>query len=192
MEKIHYIYGLYSTRKLNPDGTPKVKYVGRSSNPNTRLKQHINSIGKIDNILYQWMIHELAKGFEIKFIILDQCPYSEINEREKYWISSIGRHKKLLNTSLNDRNSVSQLTHDIKQLHAALYESNKRINELTGIKQSTGLIGELEKLVKLKDINKKQAEKIFILENYIKYDLQQPLPYEENKRRKKRKPKTDI
>jgi hypothetical protein len=192
MEKIHYIYGLYSTRKLKETGLVRVKYVGRSPNPTSRLQQHLSGVGKKDNILCRWMSHELAKGFEIKVTILDQCLAHEVVELEKHWIEKIGKGRKLLNTVSNDQNSPNQLHQEIKRLKAEIVENSKVINELTGVKRARGLINELHLFDNTKKMNKELRDKIEILENYIQNDLQQPLPYNDLTRKKKRKPKTDI
>ena len=192
MEKIHYIYGLYSTRNLDDSGMGRIKYIGRSPNPTSRLKQHLSLIGKKDNILCRWMAHELAKGSEIKVTILDQCLHHEVVELEKIWIDKAGSGRKLLNTVSNDQNTVTHLHQEIKQLKSIIMENSKMINELTGIKRAKGLINELHLFDNTKKLNQELRDKIEILENYIQDDLQQPLPYGENKRRKKRKPKTDT
>jgi len=184
MEKIHYIYGLYSTRKIDDQGIKRIKYVGRSPNPTSRLKQHLSSIGKKDNILCKWMSHELAKGYEIKITILDQCLSHEVVELEKKWINKMSKERKLLNTTSNEQNAVIHLHNEIKQLKAAMMVDSKIINELTGVKRARGLINELHLLDHTKKLNKELREKITLLENYIQNDLQQPLPYTENKRKK--------
>ena len=176
MEEIHYVYGLYSTRKKDDVGMERVKYVGRSSNPTTRLKQHLSSIGKTDNILYRWMIMELSKGFEIKFTILEQCYKHEVVEKEKEWIKNISKHRKLLNTSTNDRNSVNKLHDEIKSIKRKMMEQSKIINELTGVKRATGLINDIHLLDKTRKQNKTLNERIELLEDYIKNKLNQPLP----------------
>lgn len=188
MEKIHYIYGLYSTRKIDGTGMGKIKYIGRSPDPASRLKQHLSSIGKKDNILCKWMSHELTKGYEIKITILDQCFPHEVVELEKKWIDKMGKGRKLLNTVSNEQNAVIHLHNEIKQLKSAMMADSKLINELTGIKRAKGLINELHLLDHTKKLNKELREKITLLENYIQNDLQQPLPYME-KKGKKRKPK---
>ena len=186
MEKIHYIYGLYSTRKMDDKGMGRIKYIGRSPNPTSRLKQHLGLIGKRDNILCKWMSHELAKGYEIKITILDQCLCHEVVELEKTWIDKMGKERKLLNTVSNDQNTVTHLHNEIKQLKAAMMADSKIINELTGIKRAKGLINELHLLDHTKKLNKELREKIILLENYIQNDLQQPLPYTEVKKKKRK------
>jgi hypothetical protein len=176
MEEIHYVYGLYSTRKKDEVGMERVKYVGRSSNPNLRLKQHLNSLGKTDSILYRWMVLELSKGFEIKLTILEQCYKHEVVEKEKEWIKNISKHRKLLNTSINDRNSVNKLTDEIKSIKRKMMEQSKIINELTGVKRATGLIKEIHLLDNTRKLNKTLNERIKLLEDYIKNTLNQPLP----------------
>jgi hypothetical protein len=190
MEKIHYIYGLYSTRKLNEGGMGKIKYIGRSSNPESRLKQHLSSIGKIDNILTRWMAHELAKDYKIKLTILDQCIDGNIVELEKQWIDKIGKDRKLLNTVSNNQNSVNILHKELKRLKAEVINNSKIINELTGSKRSRKLIKGIHLLDQTRSLNKELYEKVSILENYITQTLEKPLPYEvkrKGKRRKKRK-----
>ena len=132
------------------------------------------------------MTHELAKGFEIKVTILDQCLHHEVVELEKIWIDKAGSGRKLLNTVSNDQNTVTHLHQEIKQLKATIMENSKIINELTGVKRAKGLINELHLFNNTKKLNQELRGKIEILEKYIQDDLQQPLPY------KKRKPKTDT
>lgn len=189
MEKIHYVYGLYSTRKTQDSGLGKIKYIGRATNPESRLKQHLRSTGKKDSILYKWMAHELSKGFEIKITILDQCLHHEIIELEKHWIDKIGKVRKLLNTISNNQNTVTQLHQEIKRLKSEVMGNSKIINKLADVKRAKGLIKELHLFDHIKKSNKELREKVMLLENYIQNDLQQPLPYIEIKKGKKRKPK---
>ena len=177
MEKIHYIYGLYSTRKLNPDGTPKVKYVGRATNPNSRLKQHLQSVGKIDNILYHWIEKEISKGFHIQMVVLDECLGGNIVELEKEWIEKIGKVRNLLNITSNGINSPSSLYLEIKKLKMIIYKQKTLLNELTGVKETTGLMEKIHLLDTLKESNNALRGKVNQLESYIKDDLGKPLPY---------------
>ena len=189
MGKIHYIYGLYSTRKLCETGLAKVKYIGRTSNTKSRLNQHLRSVGKTNNILYQWMSYELGKGYEIKLTILDQCYSNEVNELEKKWIESESRKRKLLNTTSNDKNSVHHLHKEIKRLRYELLNQSIAMNELTGVKNSKKIINELHLLDQTRKLNIELSSKVILLEKYIQNDLKQPLPYS---KRKPRKPKKEL
>lgn len=66
-------------------------YVGQSDNVYRRRKQHLSALrsGKHPNNLLQleWNLYG-ARSFSWK--IIELCPPSELNGREKYWIDKLG------------------------------------------------------------------------------------------------------
>lgn len=78
------IYGL-----LNP-ATGELRYVGRSVQPATRLKQHIGSVRweKYQRIhLTRWIAQLLDQGLTPEMIILEEGPGEFWREAEAFWIA---------------------------------------------------------------------------------------------------------
>jgi hypothetical protein len=116
MEKIYYVYGLYSTRHLKKNYPEKIKYIGKTDNPTKRLSSHINSAnqGKLSP-LYEWIRIEMGKGGEIKMTLLHQCAPDEIVEQEKIFIEK-NKSRNLLNIVNNHSMSPTQSYKKIKSL----------------------------------------------------------------------------
>ena len=113
MEKQHYVYGLYSTRHLKKTYPPKIKYIGRTDNPSTRLSSHINScLRGIESPLYEWMRNEIGNGGEIRMTLLHQCDEFEIKEQERIFIEK-NKGRNLLNI---DGNSTRTQTNSYKRI----------------------------------------------------------------------------
>jgi hypothetical protein len=113
MEQQHYVYGLYSTRHLKKTYPPKIKYIGRTDNPSTRLSSHINScLRGIESPLYEWMRNEIGNGGEIRMTLLHQCDEFEIKEQERIFIEK-NKGRNLLNI---DGNSTRTQTNSYKRI----------------------------------------------------------------------------
>ena len=78
------IYGLYSTR----DNI--IRYVGKSNNPKSRLKDHIwSSKAKINNTYKScWIRKELNDGFNILYKVLEICDMESWSEIEQRYIKN--------------------------------------------------------------------------------------------------------
>jgi hypothetical protein len=88
--KITTIYGLYSTR----DNI--IRYVGKSNNPKTRLKDHVwSSVTKKNNTHKScWIRKEINDGYKIKYEILETC---NLDEWPLIEIEYISKYKNLTN-----------------------------------------------------------------------------------------------
>ena len=82
MDKV-YIYGLYTSID------DRVRYVGKSVNPENRLKDHIKEAKEGKHSHYpknRWILKNIKKGVEIKYKIIDTCDIEKWKEKEKEWI----------------------------------------------------------------------------------------------------------
>jgi hypothetical protein len=84
MNKLNYIYGLSGN-----DGT--IRYVGKSYNPNKRLREHLlESTKNVGNKhKNNWIKNLIKNGEEINVIILEECDENNWVEREKFWIKKL-------------------------------------------------------------------------------------------------------
>jgi hypothetical protein len=84
------IYGLYSTRNNT------IRYVGKSNNPKSRLKDHIWSSMNTNNNTYKscWIRKEITDGYQIKYKILETCNLDEWVTKE---IDHISKYENLTN-----------------------------------------------------------------------------------------------
>ena len=133
MDKINYIYGLYSTQYLNISKNKlPIKYIGRTDNPKTRLQSHIrDGIRGKNSPLCIWIKLVLDKGYEIKMTLLHQCDIFEVNKQEKIFIEEY-KTNNLLNISNNERRSSTELYKRNKQLSGDNHRLNEQINQLMG------------------------------------------------------------
>jgi len=130
MENIHYVYGLYSTRHQKKTYPNKIKYIGRTSNPTTRLSSHISNaqMGQLSP-LCEWIRLEISKGGEIKMTLLHQCDSTEIILQEKLFIES-NKSRNLLNIDHNELRSPHYLSKKIKELNLWNIELIQKIKYL--------------------------------------------------------------
>jgi hypothetical protein len=130
MERLHYIYGLYSTRHLKKTYPPKIKYIGRTDNPKTRLLSHINDSrkGKLSP-LYEWMRNEMGKGGEIKMTLLHQCGEFEVKEQERIFIEK-NKGRNLLNVNGNELRTPHHLSKQVKSLNHSNLQLSQKIRKL--------------------------------------------------------------
>ena len=82
MKKSTIIYGLYSTRDND------IRYVGKSNNPKSRLKDHIWSSKSKKSNTYKscWIRKELNEGYNIKIKVLEVCDVDEWPIKEQKWV----------------------------------------------------------------------------------------------------------
>lgn len=84
-----FIYALIDPISL------KIFYVGRSNNPGRRYFEHYN---EIDTTNKAKRINRLKRRFHMPYmIILEQCGYENVNNRERYWIHRFGGKRRLEN-----------------------------------------------------------------------------------------------
>ena len=76
------IYGLYSCR----DGV--VRYVGMTTGTiDRRFLQHLRGPYNGLGIVRSWMREEWSDAFPVRVTSLERCDYSQVHERETYWIN---------------------------------------------------------------------------------------------------------
>lgn len=80
-----YIYAL-----LEPD-TKEIRYIGKTIDPEKRLKSHINSANKVDkrykkSYVKNWIYSLLLKNKNPEMIIIEEVNNKNWQSREKYWI----------------------------------------------------------------------------------------------------------
>jgi group I intron endonuclease len=80
MEKISYIYG------LEDPITKEVRYVGKSINPDRRLKSHIHESRRKNTHKECWINGLIKKGLTPGLLILEKCIGDEWIETEKKYI----------------------------------------------------------------------------------------------------------
>lgn len=76
-----YIYGLKCPL------SNKIRYVGKSVNPNQRFKNHINYEVKSDTHKARWLNKLIEQGLLPELIIIEETGTKQWEEREKYWIA---------------------------------------------------------------------------------------------------------
>lgn len=97
--RITFIYALM-------DGV-KIKYIGKSDDPNKRFIYHIRYGKKIKNYKQSWVNKMIMENKKIILKILEVVPYEIWEEREKYWISKYGL-KNLVNTKIGGNGGEGQ------------------------------------------------------------------------------------
>lgn len=80
--RITFIYALM-------DGL-KIKYIGKSDDPNKRFIYHVKYGKKIKNHKQNWVNKMIRENKEISLKILEVVPYEIWEEREMYWIGKYG------------------------------------------------------------------------------------------------------
>ena len=84
------IYALVDPR----DGL--IRYVGRSANPNRRMKDHVLARGS-NELLKAWLEELIKEKVKPLMIILDTCQSEKSDECEKHWIDHFKKFGQLLN-----------------------------------------------------------------------------------------------
>jgi hypothetical protein len=79
--KTIYIYGL-----KDPE-TNEIRYVGKTTNINTRLKAHITRSRYNKYHSARWIQSLIKKGLKPVIELIEECTESNWIEREKYWIA---------------------------------------------------------------------------------------------------------
>lgn len=85
-----FIYGLFS------DKDKVIRYVGKSDNPEYRLKRHIYQRNDSKTHKNYWIKNLLKNNEKLLYEILEIVDYNEWSEKEKEWIS---KFDNLVNTS---------------------------------------------------------------------------------------------
>jgi predicted GIY-YIG superfamily endonuclease len=65
----------------------KIRYIGKSVNPNQRFKNHINYEIRSDTHKARWLNKLAEQGLLPNLIIIEETSIDQWEEREKYWIS---------------------------------------------------------------------------------------------------------
>jgi DNA polymerase I-like protein with 3'-5' exonuclease and polymerase domains len=173
MEKLHYIYGLYSTLHAKKNYPDKIKYIGQSKSPEVRLKAHLNSAKKgAKGILYEWMRQQMERGAEIKMTLLQQCDREEINRIEKEFIV---KHKSSLLNNLNNPNhTLEHLKKEIAGIRRSYLDTKDQLNRVL---EEGGVKGILKEKKQLKIENKQLKHRIDQLEKFLfSLGYEWPLP----------------
>jgi hypothetical protein len=118
--RITYIYALMDEFKI--------KYIGKSDDPNKRLVYHIRYGKQVKNYKQNWVNKMIRENKEISLKILEVVPYEIWEEREMYWIAKYGLKnlvngtvggnsgdgQKYINFVRRDKNlKITSKTHDI-------------------------------------------------------------------------------
>ena len=85
-----FIYGLFS------DSDKVIRYVGKSDNPEYRLKRHIYQRNDSKTHKNNWINKLLENNEKLLYKILEVVDYDKWSEKEKKWIS---KFDNLVNTS---------------------------------------------------------------------------------------------
>jgi hypothetical protein len=85
-----FIYGLFS------DSDKVIRYVGKSDNPEYRLKRHIYQRNDSKTHKNNWINKLLKNNEKLSYKILEVVDYDKWSEKEKIWIS---KFDNLVNTS---------------------------------------------------------------------------------------------
>lgn len=142
---------------LDEDGLPK--YVGKSNNFKSRLKQHLNKDRfKYNTYFYRWLNKCIANNKEFYVDILEECLQENWQEKEKYWI----KHFRELGYSITNmtdggdgnNNQIFSAETILKRKESNkgfkhTEEAKKRMSEL-----AKGKVFSKETRKKLSDINK--------------------------------------
>lgn len=76
-----FIYGLFSEE----DGV--IRYIGKSDNPEYRLKRHIYQRNFSKTYKNNWINKVLDSNNKLSYKIIEEVDYNEWSEKEIYWIS---------------------------------------------------------------------------------------------------------
>lgn len=96
--KTTFIYGLFDPRNYS------LRYIGKSDNPDLRLKQHIKESKcskKHERYVCNWIRQLLSEGLEPSIEILEEVPIDSWEETESAWIAEC-RKFRLDITNLTD------------------------------------------------------------------------------------------
>ena len=76
---------------LSEEGSREVRYVGKSTNPESRLLAHVIHIPDGAHapckLKQEWINSAINRCIEIKMTIIETCNDAKANEREKFWIN---------------------------------------------------------------------------------------------------------
>lgn len=86
-----YIYGLACP------SSGGIRYVGKATNPEHRLKQHIRDCRRSDSAKDRWVRSLLGQGKQPDIIILEHA--DDWQEAERRWIAQLGGTPSLLNVA---------------------------------------------------------------------------------------------
>ena len=81
--QIFYIYALLE------DWSDEVRYVGKTTRPKARLREHIRSIpqrGEANSLKRAWIDEALDRGVTIRLKTIETCTKENVDERESYWV----------------------------------------------------------------------------------------------------------
>ena len=143
--KVTYIYALMDETKI--------KYIGKSDDPNKRLVYHIKYGKKIKNHKQNWINKMLRENKKISLKILEVVPYEIWEEREVYWISKYGL-KNLVNLSIGGQGKKYPIKKD-KNLKITSYTHQilKNYCEQNGLKIFDFVETIINKIVNCRKIN---------------------------------------
>ena len=111
-----FIYGLHG-------GDGVIRYVGMSSNPHRRLKQHVREAIRHHNRNRHkeaWIRLTLANGCEVQCVVLQQCSDEDWQDAERQWISRW--HDRL--TNLTDGGLEPKCSDETRRRNAGILNSH--------------------------------------------------------------------
>lgn len=125
---ITYIYS------LKHPITNEVRYVGKTTSPNRRYKEHIYKLNKTDHKT-NWIKSLLLDGLKPIMCIIEEC-IGEWEDREKYWITQFNNL-----TNLSDGGGKCSMSDEVKE---KIRQANlgKVLSEETKAKISEANLGE--------------------------------------------------
>ena len=106
---LYFVYDLIDPR------TEKPRYVGITSNPNARLKRHLEDVDT-NPAKFAWISELATEGFEPRLHILEIVDSLKLaREREKYWVDHyLSSSEQLLNIQLaGDGREIEALTYEL-------------------------------------------------------------------------------
>jgi len=135
----YYVYGL-----VDP-GTKKIRYIGKTKNPNKRAKDHFR--GSKLPLLKKWIEDLKIKGKEPIFTILETIQKPEVNEREKFYIEQY-KDNNLFNVNWNVKQTPEHLNLRIFMLERENSHLKHTIRVLSGDKDFQIKINQLREEIR--------------------------------------------
>lgn len=79
----------------------KIRYIGRTNDPQRRLQQHLGNYHRKDSYCQRWIQSVLKQGKKPRLRIIEECDEDVWRDREQYWIAFY-RAKGYLLTNITD------------------------------------------------------------------------------------------
>ncbi len=129
---ITFIYALLDPR------TDEIRYIGKTVNPNARLRQHIKTRRTVTHCTL-WIDTLLAESVKPVMKVLETCDKSNGSTQERWWIAE-GKKAGLRLTNLTDGGEGVTMTPERKKHLSELF-TGRKISEEQKAKISASLMG---------------------------------------------------